>query len=320
MKKSKENKELVIYQAKSGAIEFRGDFEHENIWATQAQIADVFDIDRTVVTKHINNLIKSREIDKKSNVQKMHIANSDKPVALYSLDVILGVGYRTNSKVAVEFRRWATKTLREYIVKGYTINRKQIAINYDAFMKSVADVQALLPEHIMLDPKNILELIKEFSSTWMSLDAYDKELLKSIGVTKKSIKLSGVELTDAISNLRTELLKKGEAEEIFAQERNKGSVEGIVGNVMQSFGGKALYETVEEKAAHLLYFMVKNHPFVDGNKRSGAFAFIWFLRKTKMKTMRNFNPNALTALTLLIAESDPKKKEQMIALVTQMLK
>ena len=114
----------------------------------------------------------------------MHIANSDKPVALYSLDVILGVGYRTNSKVAVEFRRWATKTLREYIVKGYTINRKQIAINYDAFMKSVADVQALLPEHIMLDPKNILELIKEFSSTWMSLDAYDKELLKSIGVTK----------------------------------------------------------------------------------------------------------------------------------------
>ena len=115
-------------------------------------------------------------------------------------------------------------------------------------------------------------------------------------------------------------LKKGEAEEIFAQERNKGSAEGIVGNVMQSFGGKALYETVEEKAAHLLYFMVKNHPFVDGNKRSGAFAFIWFLRKTKMKTMRNFNPNALTALTLLIAESDPKKKEQMIALVTQMLK
>ncbi|PIT88997.1 MAG: death-on-curing protein, partial [Candidatus Levybacteria bacterium CG10_big_fil_rev_8_21_14_0_10_36_7] len=305
--KKKENKQLVIFQAPSGAIELRGDFSKETIWATQAQIANVFDIDRTVATKHINNLLKSGEINEKSNVQKMHIANSDKPISFYSLDVILAVGYRTNSKKAIEFRKWATKTLREHITKGYTINRKQIAKNYDAFMKSVADIQLLLPEHITLDPKSILELIKEFSSTWVSLDAYDKETLKSIGKTKKSIKLSGEELKKEIMHLREELIKKGGASDIFAQERTVGSVEGIVGNVMQSFGGKAMYPSVEEKAAHLLYFMVKNHPFVDGNKRSGAFAFLWFLRKTKIKGGRNINPNALTALTLLIAESEPQK-------------
>jgi len=311
---------IVIYQAPSGSIEFRGDFEKETIWATQIQISGLFDVDRTVVTKHINNIIKDREIDEKSNVQKMHIANSDKPVAFYSLDVILGVGYRTNSARAIAFRIWATKTLREHITKGYTINRKQIRKNYDAFMKSVGDIQTLLPEHVVLDPKSVLELIKEFASTWMSLDAYDKETLVPIGSTKKSIRLSALELSDAIMNLRSELIKKGEATDIFAQDRNKGSIEGIVGNVMQSFGGKALYQTAEEKAAHLLYFMVKNHPFVDGNKRSGAFAFIWFLRKTKVKTMRNINPGALTALTLLVAESNPTKKDQMVALITQLLK
>src|SRR3990167_4323268 len=134
----------------------------------------------------------------------MHIANSDKPVTTYSLDVILSIGYRTNSKVAIEFRKWATNTLRAYITKGYTLNRKKIAHNYDAFMKSVLDIQTLLPEHIVLDPKAVLELIKEFASTWVSLDAYDKESLTQVGSTKKAIKLTGVELTEAIRNLRSE--------------------------------------------------------------------------------------------------------------------
>ena len=323
MKKKQTKNNIVIYQAKSGAIELRGDFKHNNIWATQAQVADVFGTERSVVTKHIRNILKDKELDEKSVCAKFaHTGNDGKTyqVQFYNLDVILSVGYRTNSKLAIEFRKWATKTLREHITKGYTINRKQIAKNYDAFMKSVGDIQALLPEHITLDPKSILELIKEFSSTWVSLDAYDKETLKPIGVTRKSIKLSGKELLKEIFNLRSELMKTGGATDIFAQERTSGSVEGIVGNVMQSFGGRPLYKTLEEKAANLLYFMVKNHPFVDGNKRSGAWAFIWFLRKTKIKGGRNINPNALTALTLLIAESDPKKKEQMVALVTQMLR
>lgn len=190
-KKKKGAKDMVIYQAPSGAIELRGDFSHETVWATQAQIARVFGVERSVVTKHIKNLFKDGEIDEKSNVQKMHIAHSDKPVALYALDVILSVGYRTNSKMAIEFRQWATKTLREHITRGYTINRKRISKNYDAFMKAIGEVQALLPEHVALDPKQVLELIKEFSSTWVSLDAYDKEVLKPLGTTKKAVKLNG---------------------------------------------------------------------------------------------------------------------------------
>ena len=169
------------------------------------------------------------------------------------------------------------------------------------------------------DKQMVLELIKEFASTWISLDAYDKEALRAIGTTKKAVRLTGEELTTAVAELRTELVRKEEASELFAHERAAGTIEGIVGNVMQSFGGKPLYPSVEEKAAHLLYFMVKNHPFTDGNKRAGAFAFVWFIRKAKAKRSRNISPATLTALTILIAESDPKKKEQMTALVTQLL-
>lgn len=319
MKKETKKQNIVIYQSKTGAIELQGDFEHENIWASQAQIVNLFEVDQSVVSRHIRNIFKDKEADKRSNMQKMHIANSDKPVVFYSLDVILSVGYRTNSLKAIEFRKWANKILKQYLVKGYTINRKQIGKNYDAFMKSVADIQKLLPEHITLDPKMVLDLIKEFANTWVSLDAYDKGSLKIMGTTKKAILLSGEELSQAIADLKKELIKKYEATDLFATERSKGSIKGIIGNVMQSFGGKSLYSTIEEKAANLLYFMVKDHPFVDGNKRSGAFAFVWFLRKFNAKKSRNINPASLTALVLLIAESNPKKKEQMIALVTQLL-
>ena len=316
-------RQLVIYQAPSGAIELRGDFRHETIWATQAQVAELFDIERSVTTKHIRNILKDKELDADSVCAKFaHTATDGKTyqVQFYNLDLILAVGYRANSAKAIEFRKWATKILREHIIKGYTINRKQIGKNYDAFMKAVGDIQTLLPEHVTLDPKTVLDLIKEFASTWVSLDAYDKETLKVIGTTLKAVKLSGEELTETIAKLRSELMDKGEATDLFAQERRAGSIGGIVGSVMQSFGGKPLYVTAEEKAAHLLYFMVKNHPFTDGNKRSGAFAFIWFLRKARVKGGRNINSANLTALTLLIAESDPKKKEQMVALVTQLLK
>ena len=182
VKKKLKGNNLVIYQAKNGAIELRGDFERENIWATQSQIADVFGIDRSVVTKHISKILKEGEIDEESNVQKMHIPNSDKPVAFYSLDVILSVGYRANSKRAIEFRKWANKVLKEHLIKGYTINKKQITKNYDAFMQTVATIQNLLPEHINLDPKMVLELVKEFAGTWTTLEAYDEDKISPMGL------------------------------------------------------------------------------------------------------------------------------------------
>ncbi len=275
-KKKLENK-MVIYQTKSRALALRCDLEKETVWATQAQIAKMFQTERSVITKHIKNTINEEELVENSVCAKFaHTAEDGKTyeVQFYNLDMILSVGYRVNSKRATEFRQWATKTLRDHITRGYTINRKRVVQNYDAFMKAVVDVQELLPEHVTLDPKAVLDLIEEFAGTWVSLDAYDKETLELKGVTKKKVTLAGVELETAIGDLKRELMKKGEATDLFASERRQGNVEGIVGNVMQSFGGKAVYPTVEEKAAHLLYFMVKNHPFADGNKRSGAFAFV----------------------------------------------
>jgi len=299
--KKKGDERSMVYQAPSGAIELRSDLNKETIWATQVQIADVFGVDRSVVTKHIRNIYKEGELDERATRAKFaHVRTEGersvkREVEHYNLDLILSVGYRVNSKTATLFRQWATKTLRGHITKGYTINRKRLIYNYDSFMKAVDDIQALLPERVTVDPKSIIELIKEFASTWVSLDAYDKEALTPIGTTKKAVKMAGAELEAAIGELRAELMRKGEATDMFAEERRAQSVENIVGNVMQSFGGKPLYQTVEEKAAHLLYFMVKDHPFTDGNKRSGAFAFIWFLRRSKVKGGRNMNPSALTA-------------------------
>ncbi len=309
----------VIYQAKSGAIELKGDFSKETLWATQAQISKIFGVERSVVTKHINNILKSQEIDQKSNVQKMHIANSDKPAAFYSLDLILAVGYRTNSSRAILFRRWATGILRKYLVDGYTINRSRIGQNYDVFMEAVADVRALLPASMQSDTGSTLELVRVFSDTWMSLDAYDKESLDLRKPTKKKVALTGAKLAESVSVLKGELIRKGEATDLFATERNREALEGIVGNVMQAMGGQDLYPSIEGKAAHLLYFIVKNHPFVDGNKRTGAYAFIWFLHQARVLDRERLSPTALTAITLLIAESNPKDKDKMVKLVMMLI-
>ncbi len=315
MSKKTTRKEAVIYQAKSGAIELRGDFSHETVWATQAQVAEIFGIDRTVATRHINNILKSREIDQKSNVQKMHIANSDKPVSFYSLDMILAVGYRTNSSRAILFRQWATRVLREHLTEGFTINRARIGKNYDAFLKAVEDVRALFPAGMKTDAGGILDLVRLFADTWMSLDAYDREKLDLVQPTKKKVVLTSAKLVEAITILKTELIRKREATELFAQERSRQSLEGIVGNMMQAIGGKDAYPSIESKAAHLLYFIVKNHPFVDGNKRTGAYAFVWFLSRAQVLDTKRLTPAALTAITLLIAESHPRDKEKMVKLV-----
>ena len=310
--------ELMIYQSKSGAIELRGDFDRETIWANQTQIVDIFGIDQSVVSRHIHNIFKDNEVDKKSNMQKMHIANSDKPVEFYSLDIILAVGYRTNSSKAIAFRVWATKTLKQHLLDGYTINKKQVGLNYQKFLQAVADVKALLPAGNTVGAKDALELINAFANTWFSLDAYDTENFPKKGISKKQAIFTAGELQMALKDFKKVLLVKKQATELFGQERNKDAVSGIIGNVFQTFGKKDVYPTVEEKAAHLLYFMVKNHPFTDGNKRSGAFSFVWFLRKTGA-LRASLTPEALTALTLLVAESKSQDKNKMIGIVLLLL-
>lgn len=323
--KQKTTKEVVIYQSKSGAIEFKGDFKNETIWATQAQIASAFGVTTQNITMHIKNVYKEKELLEKSTckkslqVQKEGKRTIEREVNEYNLDTIIAVGYRISSITGTKFRQWATKTLRSHIVDGYTINPKRVLKNYEVFLSAVDKVKSLIPQGNIISSNDTLELVKLFANTWFSLDAYDKSEFTKKNLTKKQVKISGQELTSAIQELKQDLLSKGEASELFANERQENSIEGIIGNVFQSFGGKNVYENIEEKAAHLLYFMVKNHPFTDGNKRSGAFAFVWFLQKAKILNTNKITPEALTALTLLVAESDPKEKEQVTGLIVMLL-
>ncbi len=320
-----DSKELVIYQTKSGALELRGDFTNDTLWATQAQIAEVFGVTPQNVTMHLRNIYKDGELDQVSTckeslqVQREGKRQVSRQVTFYNLDIMIAVGYRVNSVTGTQFRQWATKTLRQHIVDGYTINPDRVSQNYATFMKAVQQVQAVLPAGEVMDGKEVLELVRLFADTWFSLDAYDKELLAPAKVSKKKVALTASELIDSLGVLKKELVKKGEATDNFAQARGQQSLEGIVGNVMQSFGGQAVYPTVESKAAHLLYFIIKNHPFVDGNKRSGAYAFVWFLRKARVLDTKRLTPTALTALTLLIAESNPKDMEKVVSLVALLI-
>ena len=314
--------QTVIYQTKNGELALKQNVQADSIWANQAQIADIFETERSVITKHIRNILKDKELDANSVCAKMsHTAEDGKTyqVQFYSLDVILAVGYRTNSKKAIAFRQWATQTLKNHIQQGYTINRNRIKTNYDDFLKSVDDVKKLLPDGFAIDKNSVLELISLFADTWLSLDAYDKDRLVSKGCTKKKVTLTAEKLNKSLMELKQNLIGKGTATDIFGVERSKDSIAGIIGNVMQSFGDQDVYQTIEEKAAHLLYFIIKNHPFIDGNKRSGAYAFVWFLKQAKILDIRKITPPALTALTLLIAESAPSDKEKMVGLVCAIL-
>ena len=322
MKKQKSFDDTAIYQTKNGAISLKQDASADMLWASQAHIADIFEIDRSVATKHIRNILKDKELNADSVCAKLaHTAEDGKTyqVQFYSLDVILAVGYRTNSKKAIAFRQWATKTLKDHIYKGYTINKNRIQKNYAEFIKAIDDVKALLPPDSAIDHDSMLELVTLFADTWFSLDAYDKDQLAMRGSTKKKVALKSEKLNKALVELKQNLISKNEATDIFGVERTKDSIAGIIGNIMQSFGGEELYPSIEEKAAHLLYFIVKNHPFVDGNKRSGAYAFVWFLRQAKILDVTLITPPALTAITLLIAESSPKDKDKMIGLVCTFL-
>jgi prophage maintenance system killer protein len=177
----------------------------------------------------------------------------------------------------------------------------------------------MLPNNKNIDNQNILELVRMFADTWLSLDAYDKDNLETKGYTEKKVSLTAKKLSGNIEILKTELISKNEASDLFARENKAENLAGIIGNVMQAFGGRDLYATIEEKAANLFYLIIKNYPFIDGNKRSGAYAFIWFLNQAKVLNTNKINPPALTALTILIAESHPKEKEKMIKIILTIL-
>ncbi|MCX6730020.1 MAG: virulence protein RhuM/Fic/DOC family protein [Candidatus Portnoybacteria bacterium] len=318
--------DIIIYQAKNGAIELKMDVARDTFWLTQQQVAEVFDVQKAAISKHTKNIFDSGELKQKSTVSKMETVQIEgsrkilRTIEYYNLDLVLSIGYRVNSKKATLFRQWATRILRGHITKGFTINKNVIKNNYAEFQKAIENIKYLLPTSTNIDHADVLELISAFADTWLSLDAYDKSYLPKNGTTKKQVIFATQELLNAFFDFKKELTKKNLASDLFGQERVSGSIEGIVGAIFQSFDKKDLYSTIEEKAAHLLYFMVKNHPFIDGNKRGGAYAFIWFLKKSKILNSAKLTPATLTALTLFVAESNPKDKDRVIGLILALLK
>ncbi len=316
------NDKITIYN-KTFNVPVNFFIKEKNLWLDAHEMAQIFNVDRTVVVKHVKNIYKEGELDEKSTCAKITQVAKDgksREMNIYSLDTIISVGYRVNSKKATEFRQWATKVLKTHVIDGFTVDKSRIAANYEKFLETIEEIKKVLPENAeSLKSSDTIDLIKLFANTWLSLDSYDKQNLELKKVTKSKVDLVASDLKLAIENLKKTLIKKGEATHLFATDRNKESLEGIVGNVMQSFGGKHVYGSVEEKAAHLLYFIIKNHPFADGNKRSGAFAFVWYLEQNKRLDMGKVSPSALTAFTILVAESNPEYKENIVKLIMKLI-
>ena len=218
MNKQNNKEDIVIYKSKNKDIQLEVSVGNETVWLTQIQMTKLFSRERSVLTKHINNIFREGELHEKSNVQNMHIANSDKPIKTYSLDVVISVGYRIKSREGTRFRQWANKILKEHILNGYTINCSRVKTNYDAFLTAVAEVKKLLPTNTKIDNESILELVTMFADTWFSLDAYDKGKLITDGITKKKIKLTADKLAKAIMELKQILILKGEASDLFGIE------------------------------------------------------------------------------------------------------
>lgn len=322
MKKQNLSK-TIIYQAPNGAIELKGDLSKETVWANRTQMSEMFGVNPQAISKHIQNIYRENELTKEATSSKMELVQNEsgrevkRQVDYYNLDVLIAVGYRINSVVGTKFRRWATQTLRKHITEGYTINKKVLQNNYNLFQNALSDIQKISQNK--LNSNAVLELVKVFSNTWFSLDAFDKDQLAHHKTTSKNIQLESEQLYKDIEIFKQELQSRGEANELFAQEKENGSLEGIFGNIFQTAFGQDVYPSIEAKASNLLYFIVKNHPFNDGNKRTGAFTFIWFLQKAKLPFHHKITPEALTAITLLIATSNPKDKQKMIDLVSMML-
>ena len=321
--------EIIIYKTANKQIQLKVKLEKETIWLDAHQIALLFGVNRPAIVKHINKIYKTGELSKKSTCSILEQVAADgktRKMNIYNLDTIVSVGYRVNSKRATQFRIWATKILKGYLIEGYAVNEKRLLEAQEKFKELQSTISFLTEKsrHKLLSgqEQEILSLLSNYAKTLTLLEKYDKEKLTRPKGKKSKFILDYDNCKDIITRLKKELIAKKEAGDIFGQEY-KGRFNGILGSVYQTFGAKELYLSIEEKAAHLLYFTIKDHPFTDGNKRIGSFLFIYFLDKNnylyKKSGEKKINDNALTALALLIAVGDPKEKEKMIKIITNLL-
>jgi prophage maintenance system killer protein len=307
---------VAIYESPEG-VRVDVKLGEDTVWLTQRQMADLFDTERSVITKHLKNIFRSGELDEKSNVQKMHIAGSDKPVAFYALDAVLSVGYRVNSKRGTQFRIWASKVLREHLLKGYTANERRLK-ELNQAIRLITDV-ANRRELTGDEAKALLFVVSDYSFALDLLDDYDRQSVSLHGATHGAVKpLTYKEARGIVTRLR----RKFGTSDLFGREKDDG-LKGALGAVMQTFDEKDVYPSIEEKGANLLYFLIKDHPFIDGNKRIGAALFLWFLEKNgslyRSDGTKRIADNALVAMTLLIAESPPREKDLLTRVLANLI-
>ncbi len=321
---------IIIYQPKKGEVELKVQLLKETVWLSLDQMVILFGRDKSVISRHLKNIFMEKELDKKSVVANFATTAADGKiynVDYYNLDVIISVGYRVKSQQGVNFRIWATKILRQYLLQGYAVNEKRLLEAQNKFnqLKSIISLlqKKSKAKRLKGQEAEILNLLADYAKTLTLLEKYDKNKLKTGKGAKASFVLDYKDCQNIIFELKKNLLTKKEASDIFGREVNH-KFESVVKTIYQTFDRKELYPSIENKAANLLYLAIKDHPFTDGNKRIGSFLFVYFLDKNNYLYRPNgekkINDNALTALAILTAESNPKEKDQLIALIVQLIK
>lgn len=316
------NNPIEIYRSQDGSIQLNVKLENETVWLSANQMAILFDRNAKTIRKHINNVFADGELVKERNTHFLRVANSDKPVPFYNLDVIISVGYRVKSQQGVQFRRWATTILKQYLIKGYAINQQIKLERYN----ELKDVVRLMSRAIGLQEKvssdeydGLFNVISDYVYALDTLDHYDYQSLSISKTTKEeAFRATYDNAMEAINALK----EKFGGSQWFANEKDD-SFKSSIGQIYQTFGGEELYPSVEEKAAMLLYLVVKNHSFSDGNKRIAAMLFLWFLNNNKVLYAedghKRIADNTLVALTLMIAESRTEEKDVMVKVVVNLI-
>ena len=318
--------EVAVYESTDGEVRVDVHLDRETVWLTQRQMAQVFDTTPENVLMHLRNIFAGGEIEADATTKEFLAVRTEgrrqvrRRLKHYNLDAIISVGYRVNSRRGVRFRQWATRTLREHLVRGHTLNERRLAERGLREARESLDLLArTLRNQSLVDDTGqaVVEIIAGYADTWRLLLEYDEDRLPTPPGTGPSTGvLDHARATGAIAEFRRELMARNEASSLFGAARGD-ALAAILGNIEQTMFGESLYRTREEKAAHLLYFLVKDHPFADGNKRIGSLLFLLYLNQESVE--HRLNPQALTALTLLIAESAPAGKDLMIRLIVNLL-
>ena len=301
--------ELVRFTDNDFELDVRADSENETVWLTQEEMALLFDVNVAQISRHISNIFKDKELPKKSNLRKTQFTSKYKPLGLYSLDVIISVGYRVKSQRGILFRKWANKVLKEYLIQGYAINQKRIET-----LNKVVDIQnRMLAYSLDIDKEELVKVIDGYTKALDLLDNYDHQTLEKPKGNKSDYVMTYEEAREIIDSM-----KFGDSSNVFGVEKEKGKLNGIISQVYQDVFGQELYPSIEEKAAHLLYFLVKDHPFADGCKRIAATLFINFLFRNNHLYRGNkqiISNEALVAITILTAESSPDEMDIIVKLI-----